>query len=97
MVEGVVYIRAKSGSQIASELGISRQAVSQVLKRAISKVYYRLQEEGITESPTKTIMLMRNLFGVESEEDIKSFLSIIPPSIRKEIKDDIGNFKLRND
>ena len=32
-------VRAKTGSEIARELEISRQAVSQTLKRAVTKIY----------------------------------------------------------
>jgi predicted transcriptional regulator len=96
MVEGINYVKAMSGSEIASELGITRQAVSQVLKRAIGKVYRGLLDGGVTESPTKTLLLMRDWFGIETEDDIKQFLNLIPANIRKEIKDDVGNYKLRN-
>lgn len=93
MVEGVTYVKAYSGADIARTLGISRQAVSQVLKRAIRKVYRGLLDEGITESPTKTLLFMRDWFGVETEDDIKQFLNILPKSIKQEVQLDLANYK----
>lgn len=97
MVEGITYVKAMSGSEIARSCGITRQAVSQVLKRAITKVYRGLMDEGVTNSPVKTLIFMRDWFGVESEDDIKQFLSILPASIRKEVKEDVGYYKLRDE
>lgn len=97
MFNGIVYHKASSGAEISRTLGISRQAVSQSLKRAITKVYNGLQAEGITDSPTRTLMFMREWFGVNSEDDIKQFISLLPPKIRKEVREDARNFKLGDD
>lgn len=80
-------IKAKTGSEIARELDISRQAVSQTLKRAVTKIYKGLQSEGITESPTETIFFMREWLGITDEEDLQQFYDMFPKSIRDEIKE----------
>lgn len=85
-------VRAKSGSEIARELGTSRQAVSQTLKRAVTKLYNGLQEEGITDSPTDTIMFMREYLGIQDEEDIQQFFDMFPKNIRDEIKLDARTY-----
>ncbi len=94
MVDSVEYEKAMTGSEIARELGITRQAVSQSLKRAISKVYYGLQEQNITESPTETIMFMRDWFGITDEEDIQQFFDLFPKKIRDEVKSDARDFSI---
>jgi transcriptional regulator len=87
-------IRAKTGSEIARELNISRQAVSQTLKRAVTKIYKGLLEEGLTESPTETIMFMRDWFGVTDEEDLQQFFDMFPKSIRDEIKEHARTYSI---
>ena len=86
--------RAMSGSEIARELGCSRQAVSQTLKRAVTKLYEGLQEQGITESPTETVMFMRDWLGVTDEEDIQQFFDMFPKNIREQIKLDARTYAI---
>lgn len=81
-------IRAMTGSEIAREMDISRQAVSQSLKRAVMKVYTNLQEEGITDGPIETIMVMRQWFDIEDDDDLKEFYDIFPKKVREEIRQD---------
>lgn len=85
--------RAMTGSEIARDLNISRQAVSQSLKRAVTKVYSGLMEQGITSNPTETILHMREYFGVTDEEDIVQFIELFPKKIRDEIRDHARNYK----
>lgn len=92
MVGNVEYVAAKTGSEIARELDISRQAVSQSLKRAISKVYRGLLEEKVTETPTETVMFMRDWFGVEDEEDIAQFFDLFSREIQDEIREHARNY-----
>jgi len=87
-------IQAKTGSEIARELGISRQAVSQSLKRAVTKVYSGLLEKGITERPTETVLVMQSWFGIEDEDDIKQFYDMFPKNIRDEIKLDAKTYSI---
>ena len=87
-------VRAKTGSEIARELNISRQAVSQTLKRAVTKIYKGLQEEGITENPTETILFMRERFGITDEEDLQQFFDMFPKSIRDEIKEHARTYSI---
>ena len=86
--------RAMSGSEIARELGCSRQAVSQTLKRAVTKLYEGLQEQGITESPTETVMFMRDWLGVTDEEVIQQFFDMFPKNIREQIKLDARTYAI---
>ncbi|KFZ26322.1 MAG: hypothetical protein KQ78_01495 [Candidatus Izimaplasma bacterium HR2] len=92
MVENIEYIQAKTSSHIARELNISRQAVSQTLKRTIIKVYKGLQENKITTNPTETIMFMRDWFGIEDDDDIQQFYDLFPQDIRDDIKAHARNY-----
>lgn len=85
--------RAMTGSEIARDLNISRQAVSQSLKRAVTKMYTGLMENGITTNPTETIMHMREYFHITDEEDIIQFIELFPKKIREEVKEHARNYK----
>lgn len=95
MIENIDYLRAKTGSEIARELNISRQAVSQSLKRAIVKIYEGLLSEKICETPTETLMFMRDWFGVEEEEDIQQFYDLFPKYIKDDIIVDARTYSIR--
>jgi len=79
-------VRSKTGSEIAREMGISRQAVSQTLKRSIKKIYDGLLERGITDNPTQTLMYMMEWFGLTDDEDIQQFYDMFPKKIKDEVK-----------
>lgn len=88
MLNNIQYERAMSGSEISRRLGITRQAVSQALKRAMKKTYEGLLEEKITSTPTETILFMREWFGIIDEEDIEQFFDLFPREIQDEIRED---------
>lgn len=88
MLNCITYHKAMTGSDIARELGVSRQAVSQILRKAVSKVYTGLIEEKVTESPLETVKFMRDWFGVEVEDDIKQFLDMLPSDVLQEVRDE---------
>src|SRR5210317_1870968 len=92
MLDEIEYQRAMSGSEISRKLGITRQAVSQALKRAMKKVYVGLQEENITESPTETVLYMRQWFGITDDEDIEQFFDLFPADIQDEIREDARSY-----
>lgn len=94
MLNGIKYHRAFTGSEIAREMGITRQAVSQSLKRGVTKMYYGLQEHGVTKTPTETIMHMRDYLGISDQEDIEQFFELFPKKIRDEIKEDARNYTI---
>ena len=87
-------VRAKTGSEIARELNISRQAVSQTLKRSVTKIYNGLLAEGITDNPTETILFMREWFGVTDEEDLQQFYDMFPKTIREDIKEHARTYSI---
>jgi predicted ArsR family transcriptional regulator len=75
-----------SGADIAKELGISRQAVSNTLKRAMKKAFIeakKVEDWGAFE----TAVAMSVMFG-QDKGDLDKFFKLFPPDIRKEIEDD---------
>jgi DNA-binding CsgD family transcriptional regulator len=75
-----------SGAEIAKELGISRQAVSNTLKRAMKKVYIETRKLEKW-SPFEAAVAMSQMFN-QDEQDMKKFFRLFPPDIRKEIEAD---------
>ena len=75
-----------SGSEIAKKIGVSRQAVSQTLKRGLVKMYNALMKENGT-SPFETVVNLAIGLGVD-DQDYKKFFKLFPPKTRKEIEED---------
>lgn len=84
------FERPMTGAQIARELGITRQAVSNNLKRAMTKVYADVKKIEKSWGPFEVAVAMSQMFGVEqdSQEELKKFFKLFPPKLRKEIEQD---------
>jgi predicted DNA-binding protein YlxM (UPF0122 family) len=84
------FERPMTGAQIARELGITRQAVSNNLKRAMTKVYTEVKKTESSWGPFEVAVAMSQMFGVEqdSSEELKKFFKLFPPKVRKEIEKD---------
>ena len=82
--------RPMSGTEIAKKLGITRQAVSNTLKRSMAKAYQAMKKEDKTE-PFETAVNMMIGLGINLNADkmeIKKFFKLFPPDIRKAIEMD---------
>ena len=75
-----------TGTEIANELGISRQAVSNTLKRGLKKLYDTLKKENGT-GAFETAVNIAIGFNVVDDE-YKKFFKLFPPAVRKEIEAD---------
>lgn len=88
-MEENMYVRPLDGSAISIELGVTRQAVSNVLKRAMKKFYKEARKVDKTWGPFDcSCAMMRMLHVGGNEEEIKKFYNLFPPDIRKEIEAD---------
>ena len=84
-----VLCEQMNGAEIAKELGISRQAVSQTIKRGLVKMYDALMKENST-GPFETAVNLAIGLNVDDEE-YKKFFKLFPPKIRTSIEDDAKN------
>lgn len=83
------YVRPMDGSEIAVELGVTRQAVSNLLKRGMKKFYEQVKQIDSTWGPFECSCAMMKMFCIShSTEEIKKFYNLFPPSIRDEIEKD---------
>lgn len=79
-----------NGSEIAKELGITRQSVSQTLKKGLNKLYYKILDEGIADTPFDAVLAMMITFKLHTttQDDLIDFLYLLPNGIRREVEKD---------
>jgi len=78
----------KTGAEIAAEMGITRQAVSQTLKRALKKVYIETRKLDKNWDAFETATVMSQIFDIGDDDDLSKFIRLFPPDIRKSIEAD---------
>jgi hypothetical protein len=85
--------RPMSGSEIADALGgMSRQAVSNVLKKAMKKYYKEVRKLDPSWTPFECICTMMKMFHVPNDDaEIKKFFQLFPPDVKKEVTEDLVN------
>lgn len=81
-----------NGEEIAEALNYSRQNISQLLKRALGKFYFKISQQQKDMSPFEIAVLMSNMLKVSgddiSESELKKFFKLFPVNIRSKIKKD---------
>jgi transcriptional regulator with XRE-family HTH domain len=82
--------RTLSGEEIAKKLGMTRQAVSNTLKRGMKDFYLTLKKLEKDKGPYELAVLQMMMFQVD-DQDITNFFKLYPPEIRKEIENDAKN------
>lgn len=82
-------VKPLSGSEIAEELGITRQAVSNLLKRAMKKFYLKTSKLDNEWGPFEASCAMLKMLNVgNTAEEVKKFYLLFPKDIRDEIEAD---------
>lgn len=80
-----------TGQEIASKLGVTRQAISNCLKKAMKKVYLKTRAIHNTK-PFDTASNMMVMFNVgSSDEEVRDFFKLFPKDIREEIEKDASS------
>ena len=83
-----------NGEEIAEALDYSRQNVSQLLKRALTKCYLYVSRTQKDMKPFEIVTLISKMLNIgEGPEEIasaetKKFFKLFPPDIRRKIKQD---------
>lgn len=83
-----------TGSEIATELGISRQAVSQSLKKSMKKIYKQVIKTKLADRPFEIALVMMDAFNINqaSEQDVEDFYALFPKDIKNEIRKDAASY-----
>lgn len=87
------YVKAMNGEEIAKELGISRQAVGQTIKRAVNKVYTGLVKNH-KNSPSLAFLQMQDYFGITDKDDIDDLLKFLSKDNKEALIKDARNIEL---
>ena len=83
------FVKPMDGSAIAVELGVTRQAVSNILKRAMKKFYEQVTRMDSTWGPFDCSCAMMRMLKIDNNaEEIKKFYNLFPPDVRDEIEHD---------
>jgi DNA-binding transcriptional regulator LsrR (DeoR family) len=91
--EKINYVAPMDGEAIAHDLGITRQAVSQMIKRALNKCYSKVSKMNRDMSPFKRTCLLMSIFNIVDDEEAKKFIKLFPQNIRRDIIKDAANYK----
>jgi|GEM_PF-4694160 predicted transcriptional regulator len=84
---GYTKMPQMSGQEIAKELGITRQAVSNTLKRAMGKAFAFLKKENRDMDAFEIAAMMAiGWDAANTTAEMKKFFTLFPPEIRKEIE-----------
>jgi predicted transcriptional regulator len=76
-----------SGEEIAKELGITRQAVSQTLKRAMGKAFEEMKKMNKDMDAFEVAAMMAMGWdAANTVAEMKKFFTLFPPKIRSEIE-----------
>lgn len=76
-----------TGAEIARELNISRQAVSQALKRGLGKIFDELKKQNKDMDAFEVAIGIANGLDVVDEKEYEKFFRLFPPAVRKEIEE----------
>jgi predicted transcriptional regulator len=80
--------KSMNGTDIAKELGVSRMAVSQSLKRSLKKIYYLLKKSNRHYDPFEIAVTMSQILRVslDCENEVNKFFNLFPMEIKEEIR-----------
>ena len=83
-------MNSMNGEQIAQELGISRQAVSFTLKKAIRKLYKKMFVYNFADTPFDATLCLMEMLNVSYGDinDVIDFVNLFDEKTKKEIEDD---------
>jgi predicted DNA-binding protein YlxM (UPF0122 family) len=81
-----------NGQEIADELKVTRQNVSNTLKRGMKKVYQQTCEIFTGVSPYEAVLIISKKLQVE-DHDLINFLKLFPKDIKKEIEESAKKYQ----
>lgn len=82
---GKIYTEM-TGTEIGEQLNVTRQTISQTLKRALGKIFIRLKKDNRESDAFAIAVGMAQGFFI-GDNDWDAFFRLFPRSIREEIKE----------
>ena len=83
-----------TGTAIGEEIGISRQAVSANIRRAMLKMYKQVFKKNMAKSPFEACTVLMISLGVDQNNptELNAFIEMFGKETASKIKDDAKNF-----
>ena len=74
--------------EIGDEMNITKQAVSQLVKKAVNKTYRTIANGKYVDSPFEAVKAMTLFFNIDNHKDFTQMYKILDDSIIQEIEND---------
>lgn len=80
----------KNGSEIAKELGMTRQAVSVSIRKSMKKMYKRVLTLGLANTPFQAALVLMEALNINSNSpaDLKEFMRLFDKDTMRSITED---------
>lgn len=77
-----------TGSEVARELNVSRQTVSDATKRGLGKMFKSVMARGIADDPFEAMIVLMEVCNVSTGtmKDVTQFVSLFPKDIQDRVK-----------
>ena len=85
-----LLLEGMTGSAIARELGITKQAVNATLQRAMKKMYLAVKEQNPDSTPFEVAAMLLQM--LKPDVEAKWFFKAFPANIKKEIMDSVPDW-----
>jgi predicted transcriptional regulator len=81
-------MRQLNGSEIAKELGISRQAVSYSIRKSMGKMYGYILSSKIADTPFQAILSLMIMLGMNHSDvkEVEKFVNMFDKKIIDDVK-----------
>lgn len=88
-----------TGAEIAEKLGVTRMNISQMLKRAMAKVYAEVSKDEPEMCVFERAIHISKLLGVNLSDinEMRKFYKLFPTYIRKRIEEDAERYRLQTE
>lgn len=77
-----------TGQDIADILVTTRARVSQLLKKGIKTIYYKLKNKNKDCSSIQIVATMASVFNVKTDIEYRKFFRLFPKNVRREVNEE---------
>lgn len=77
-----------TGQDIANVLDTTRARVSQLIKKGIKTIYYKLKMSNKDHSSIQIVAAMANVFNVKTDMEYRKFFRLFPIKVRRKINEE---------
>ena len=86
----VAYLKGSHMNQedIADQLGFTKGAVSQIVKRSLHKIYKNVEKKNKHLNPLEIVLVISELFDVKTRIQFNKFYRSFPKPIKKQVEEE---------